>query len=484
MTNEAGDEDEGPKAVGTTGIDTSTRGTDSPNIPRRVSKSQGTRHKRETSVDMLGQEGAQSSGISPSNSAANGDLSGTSSVTGTPATELPSIDEQIAQVTEITQRDFTEGRKGYVVSNKWLSRVLARGSTSQGTEKYGKAAKEGPIGPIDNAGINLVTDPSTSGLKDERGENFVPLKPGLQMGEDFEVLPQAAWDLVNKWYGLARGSEAIARYCHNTSPPGALEHLQWELNPPVFTILKVPFYDGFTTKTLKEKDAAPAKILASRHELYKTFLKQAKDKASIDLKTKVRVWRVLGGLDKTPQGGMITPAASRSNSPAPGAIVTVDPGDKLVLDVNTFVGLRLGEQREAIEANDETANEKYNGHLSLDVVGLRQNEVLVLEEQVGGPGGGHWPSDGAGASKNKSNVNLSLTKNGTTTVQNSLKPGSANSRSTSPAPNGMMTRGRQAKNGRTRGSVGLSNLGNTCYMNSALQCVRSAEELTQYFLGR
>ena len=46
-----------------------------------------------------------------------------------------------------------------------------------------------------------------------------------------------------------------------------------------------------------------------------------------------------------------------------------------------------------------------------------------------------------------------------------------------------MTRGRAQRNGRTPGTVGLSNLGNTCYMSSALQCVRSVEELTKYFLA-
>lgn len=34
-----------------------------------------------------------------------------------------------------------------------------------------------------------------------------------------------------------------------------------------------------------------------------------------------------------------------------------------------------------------------------------------------------------------------------------------------------------------RGVVGLNNLGNTCFMNSALQCLSNAAPLTEYFIG-
>ena len=453
------------------------------NTARRNSKSQGIRHKREMSVDMLSQDLDPQSATSSTSSTSGGDGTVSSASSMPTSADVPTIDDQINQVQQLVQQSsLREGQKGYVVATKWLSRVLARGSDGAGSEKYGKEAREGTIGPVDNTGINLVTDRNTSPFEDETGEPFVPIAPGLNLGEDFEILPEAAWELILKWYTLAKGSAVIIRYCHNTSTSETQENLQYELHPPVFTILKLPNRnEGLTEKFLRERDATPVRILASRHELYQSFLKRAKTASRIDMVTKVRIWRILGDLGGKSGAEMMTPAQSRSNSPAPGAILSVDPGNKLVVEASDFAALQLGSQRELVDVSDETNNVKYNGHLSLDIAGFRQNEVVVLEEMIGGPGGGEWVSDNV-ASKIKSygNVPISVTKSGNTTVKDSLKP---SARATSPATNGIMTRGRTAKNGRVRGTVGLSNLGNTCYMNSALQCVRSVEELTHYFLG-
>ncbi|KAL8949676.1 MAG: hypothetical protein Q9222_004237 [Ikaeria aurantiellina] len=473
----------------------------------KKSHNQQGRHKREMSLDPLADDRAspegsplpdrsrssneallsdayrtpQSGASTTSNDAS--DASRAQPSTGMESSEMPSIDEQIGQVMQLTNSPLQKGEKGFVISCKWLSRVLARGSTTDVVSKFGKEAAEGMIGPVDNTGLEMVMDQSVRNLRDEKGHSFVPLRPELQMGEDFEVLPEKAWNLILGWYGLAQGSPIITRYCHNTSSSDVMENVQYELRPPIFTIVKIPDRSsGMSKQALDEKDALPVKVLASRNSSFQRFLKDAKQAARIDIQRKVRAWRILVGLPTEAQNGMLTPAQSRSNSPAPNTSSNINAGKSLVLDVSNFAELQLGSERELIEAKDETANANYNGRSTLDTFGLGQDSVVVLEEQVGGPAGGEWVAEAAINKAKANGVPISITKTGNTKVQNSLKPKANMSRTSSPGPTGMMTRGRARKDGRTRGTIGLSNLGNTCYMNSALQCIRSCEELSMYFL--
>jgi ubiquitin carboxyl-terminal hydrolase 4/11 len=390
--------------------------------------------------------------------------------------DLPSIDDQVSKVTALAQKPLQDKQKGYAVSVKWLNRVRARSSLRTEIGKMDKSATEGEIGPVDNSDLAMVVEGSGQ-FEDENGDSYVPFKPGLQLEEDYVILPEEAWDLILQWYGLLASSPVITRYVHNTST-GEIDNCQYELNPPVFSLLKLPSTHATTPQTIKEKGLPPVLFLASRHMSFNTWLKKAKKLVAIELSTKVRVWKVLGGLKSSAGSGVLTPMASRSASPAPGANIVASAGDHMLLDVNTFLALEKGSDRELVDVKDQTMNDNYNGHSSILLAGLSRDEVIVLEEQTGGPAGGEWVSDSLKAQVIRANAS----KSGAAADKAMARAGASSGRS-SPAP-GMVTRGRQRRDGKVRGITGLGNLGNTCYMNSALQCIRSIEELTLYFLSK
>jgi ubiquitin carboxyl-terminal hydrolase 4/11/15 len=163
--------------------------------------------------------------------------------------------------------------------------------------------------------------------------------------------------------------------------------------------------------------------------------------------------------------------------------VEQDVWSRLLVEVPAFLALPRGSNPETDRqlldtVKDETNNPNYNGSSTLDMAGIGSDFGIVLDELVEGH---QFLSAYVVRDSKKSPKHLTIT--GTTSNKAVVATVTDSGRS-SPAPaTGAVTRGRMNRSGKTIGTVGLSNLGNTCYMNSALQCLRNVEELTKYFLA-
>ena len=168
-------------------------------------------------------------------------------------------------------------------------------------------------------------------LKDEAGEPFVPLKPGLVMGEDFEIFPQGAWVLIEQWYGRAPNSPKLVRFVHNTNSEGDAggENLQYEINPPLFTVVKVRH--GDLSQPPRSAEAKPLRTVASRSEGFNHFLRRVKLEVGISLQSKVRVWRIIRLQSPNDGNGIVDPIRSGTASPALGTADIFEKVTKSIL---------------------------------------------------------------------------------------------------------------------------------------------------------
>ncbi|KAE9973495.1 hypothetical protein EG328_004395 [Venturia inaequalis] len=421
------------------------------------------RETRDKSVDMLGQAHPDD-----------------------PAKDLPSIDDQVKIIMEqmaASQADTRDQDIGFAVSVSWLNRVLARCSSSKDHGPFDKSVLEGEIGPIDNSDI-LLSKPLEPSIKDDHGDVFVPLRPGMAMITNLEILPFKAYNLIKKWYGVIPGQAEIQRYAHATAEDAEAfdQQVQWELYPPIFTIRKLAQPTALGDKhRVKDSNTKAPRLVASRSTKFHKFLLRAKEAASIPRETKVKVWRVLeveaagsteSGKSKTSVSMLSPPAShngsSRESSPAPQP----PSAHPLLLSKEIFKNMAELTEREHVDMKDETNNPNYNGSIQLGTLGLAADQVLILEEQLTYLGKEEFTSD------------IKATKNGKSElISGNILGASGGSGRSSPVPAGAVTRGRHRQQGRSKGTVGLTNLGNTCYMNSALQCVRANAELTTFFLA-
>ncbi|OLN81841.1 putative ubiquitin carboxyl-terminal hydrolase 12, partial [Colletotrichum chlorophyti] len=380
--------------------------------------------------------------------------------------DVPPIEEQIKTIKTLLQAFNEEppkvGDVAYVVSKTWVQKALALGSDP----KFAKDKTNEPLGPVENSDLILEV------LQQPNGDDFVRMNPGISM-EECELFPEDAWTLVSEWYGVKEGQKPIVRHAINTAPDATSPaNIVFELNPPIFTIHRLWSLSSGLKINDELKSRKPLVMPRSTTSPYNPFYKELKQLTGIPVDRKIRLWQITQKpipQDTSPRSALTPPESPNPDKDSEGS---TDPWQRLLVDVTNFTKVESAD-REQVPAVDNTNNPNYNGKAPISVYGLTRDMTLVIDEELAKNA---WVST---YFKNGKNDKI-LASRGSAT---SLSAKGSNSGRSSPAP-GPVTRGRtqQKKPSRGIGAVGLQNLGNTCYMNSALQCVRSVEELTKYFL--
>ncbi|PNY22306.1 Ubiquitin carboxyl-terminal hydrolase 12 [Tolypocladium capitatum] len=355
-----------------------------------------------------------------------------------------------------------EGSVAYLVSRSWVDKALALRSDSKASKT---TPDETPLGPVDNSDIIERV------FEDSSGKNFARLKPGSGL-ESFELFPEDAWKLVMHWYGIKEGQDPIVRVAVNTADSKqAPPNIMYEFHPPNFRVHRLwsEVSPLPIEQSLKARNPPPLVLARSSTSHAQSFLKELKTLTSIPMERKVRLFMVPPTI-AAPDGpsepqSTLTPPDSPGRTEGPRDFEQAWPN--LLLDIASFAEAR--DSRIQVKLADHTANDKFNGQTTLQHYDLVTDQTLVLDESIGN----HWVSNFTGQEKIAQR-----------SIPSRSNAAGLSSNRSSPACEGPMTRGRAQKKrlGRNTGAVGLHNLGNTCYMNSALQCVRSVEELTKYFL--
>ncbi|KAI5838257.1 hypothetical protein DFP73DRAFT_575586 [Morchella snyderi] len=354
----------------------------------------------------------------------------------------PSADEMFNLVFKAkVEGRMVEDDVWYIISGPWLNRFMQ----NEGGHSLSKEDDEGELGPIDNS--DLVEVPQKANLDQSNtddevfvSEELILIKPG-NCGDDFEIVPEHVWDSLVSWYGLAPGSPIIKRRVVNTSELGDEPNLQFEFYPPKFTVFKLRDPSAPITKVSlqNENSQSPKEFITTKAEKFQKFFQKVKRLADVEPSRKIRLWKVLGNFTEE-EAEAIPPGVKKPNrEKSPGITAGVGAGGIIVVEEQSLEGGWISEKnvKSAIRFGQPVTVTSYGKPAAITPISKKKT------------------------TSRSSSPSTSTVKNSPSKVT--------------------VIRGR--REGRPQGKCGLSNLGNTCYMNSALQSLRSVKELSRYFIS-
>ncbi|GAA5827452.1 hypothetical protein JCM11251_003818 [Rhodosporidiobolus azoricus] len=422
----------------------------------------------------------------------------------------PAGDNQLSVILELKNQPLEEGDTWFLISRQWFRRWQTACSGGRATNKEDmefEGLKPEEVGPVDNGSL-LEEGPD--------GVERLRKNPPVRADEDVVMVPAPAFRYLEEWHGLTSPSHSLSRTVLSTSGPGS-ESI--EFYPPLFRLFLLLPSTSSSPTSLPTLPHAPSTELASSSP-FSDLLDFAREAFSLPAQAQVRLWRLPPAGDETSatEGAayvfsdklretgveLLQFGGDQSDVSLADALLS-DPETRIAVEVQNAQGewvvdaeevsRALGALESAPSAAEEARQEQV---VALAAAPEKDGEKKEKEKKhhhhtLGGIFSNGWSSSLHHHSSGKKKEEKDKKEKEKEKAAEEGKKDKDEKVSTTAgllgAVSGALTRSRtlgsrgEVGGGRTRGLVGLQNLGNTCFMNSAIQCMSNTKELQEYFLS-
>ncbi|KAJ1738053.1 hypothetical protein LPJ79_005803 [Coemansia sp. RSA 1821] len=330
---------------------------------------------------------------------------------------------------EIDGAAMVPGSVWYLVERKWFAQW----------QESASGLVQCKIGPIDN-----------SSIVDANGE----LQPELKLGEDLEAIPLEVWQKMSVLYGVKEQQNAIRRVAVQSEAEQAV----LDLYPPsLFVVSKAAFEKADTKNVQRIVISLGASLAELKHQIC--------HRLDVDSPGDIKLFRLAAerASDSAAMDTALSPPSYES------ALASEDD-----VDFGTGAGNTTADQLEEVTDDDSTllmaAGILSDSTVVFEPCSSLDNQAEATDEHISEADNAKLAALMSEVIQNWDDYAIELSSDSDKTKESDTESITENALA-------------EAAPTQAHYLCGLNNLGNTCFMNSALQCLGHFSDLTQYFVS-